>query len=68
MGCFGFLFRADCYARLGEVDKALADCAMLRDDHWTPGPSALPKGTKSDVIARIKYIAAVVQQKNSSRK
>ncbi len=68
MGCFGFLFRADCYARIGEVEKALADCEMLRDDHWTPGPFGLPKGTKSDVIARIKYIAAVARQKNTKRK
>ena|SRR5579862_557624 len=67
MGCFGHLYRADCYARLGEVERALADCAMLREDHWTPGPFGLPKGSKSDVIAQIKYIAAVARQQNSKQ-
>jgi hypothetical protein len=67
-GEFGPLLRADCYAHLGDVENALADCAALRDDHWTPGPLNLPAGTKSDVIAEIKYIAAVARQNNSRQK
>ena len=61
-GGFGALYRADCYARLGDVEKALEDCATLREDHWTPGHFDLPAGTKADVIRAVKYTAALARQ------
>ena len=55
---FDRLFRADCHARLGDEKAALADCALLRDDHWTPGVFGAPKGNKQEVIAEIRRRAA----------
>src|SRR5690348_3536635 len=57
-GTFIPLFRAECHARLGNEEAALADCAALSDDHWTPGLSGAPKGNKAEVIAEIRRIAA----------
>ena len=62
---FGPLRRADCHARLGDEKAALADCALLPDDHWTPGLSGAPAGTKADVIAAVRYLAAVARQQRS---
>ena len=56
-GSFGWLFRADCHARLGNEKAALEDCAMLRDDHWTPGPSGAPAGTKQEVAYELRRLA-----------
>jgi hypothetical protein len=55
---FGSLFRAECHARLGNEQAALADCRRLRDDHWTPGLLGAPAGNKSEVIAEIRRLAA----------
>jgi tetratricopeptide (TPR) repeat protein len=55
---FGLLFQADCYARLGEADKALACCARLRDDFWTPGIFDAPGGDKTAIAPRLRLIAA----------
>jgi tetratricopeptide (TPR) repeat protein len=52
------LFRAECHARLGDEEAALADCAALSDDHWTPGLLGAPKGDKAEVIAEIRRLAA----------
>lgn len=52
------LFRAECHARLGNEEAALADCAALSDDHWTPGHLGAPKGNKAEVIAEIRRLAA----------
>ena len=51
-------FRADCYARLGRLDEALADCAYIEEDHWTPGLKGLPAGNKQEFIEEIKRRAA----------
>ncbi len=48
-GAFGHLYRADCYARLGNEKAALEDCAELDDQHWTPGPYGAPAGSKQEV-------------------
>jgi tetratricopeptide (TPR) repeat protein len=53
----GPLYRADCYARLGNEAAALADCARLPDDHWTPGVFGTPAGDKHEVTAEIREIA-----------
>jgi tetratricopeptide (TPR) repeat protein len=57
-GGFGHLFRADCYARLGNEKAALEDCAALRDDHWTPGLLGAPAGDKIQVTAEIRRLVA----------
>src|SRR5579875_203603 len=62
---FGHLFRADCHARLGNKEAALADCAKLRDDHWTPGLLGAPAGNKDQVIAEIHRLVAVALQHKS---
>jgi tetratricopeptide (TPR) repeat protein len=58
---FGPLFRADCYARLGDEAAALADCATLPDDHWTPGMFGLPAGNKQEVAAELRRRAAAAR-------
>lgn len=47
-------YRADCFAKLGRLDEALADCALIPDDHWMPSISGLPGGNKEQFIAEIK--------------
>jgi tetratricopeptide (TPR) repeat protein len=44
---WGPLFRAECPARLGNEAAALADCARLREDHWTPGLLGAPPATRT---------------------
>jgi tetratricopeptide (TPR) repeat protein len=61
MDDFSALFRADCHARLGNLEAALADCEALRDDHWTPGVFGAPAGTKAEVTAEIRRMALAVR-------
>jgi tetratricopeptide (TPR) repeat protein len=61
-GNFSALFRADCHAKLGNLEAALADCAALRDDHWTPGVFGAPGGTKAEVTAKIRRLALSVRR------
>ena len=60
-GGFGPLFRADCYARLGNEPAALADCDTMPDDHWTPGLFGTPAGTKQEVAAELRRRAAAAR-------
>jgi tetratricopeptide (TPR) repeat protein len=60
-GGFGPLFRADCYANLGEEAAALADCETMPDDHWTPGMFGLPAGNKQEVAAELRRRAAAAR-------
>jgi hypothetical protein len=50
---FGPHFRADTLARLGRLEEALADCALIEDDHWMPVHSGLPGGDKQQFIDEI---------------
>jgi len=59
---WGPLFRADCHARLGNEEAALADCARLADDHWTPGIHGSPAGNKQEVIAEIRRRAVAARR------
>jgi tetratricopeptide (TPR) repeat protein len=58
LNAFGPHMRADTLARLGDVDGALADAALLPEDHWMPGHSGLPSGNKRDFTEEIKRRAA----------
>lgn len=57
----GPLLRGDCHARLGDEAAALADCATLPDDHWTPGVFGLPAGSKQEVAAELRRRAAAAR-------
>jgi tetratricopeptide (TPR) repeat protein len=60
-GGFGLLYRADCHARLGDETAALADCARLPDDHWTPGLYGAPAGNKAQVTEEIRRRTAAAR-------
>jgi tetratricopeptide (TPR) repeat protein len=57
--------RADCYARLGRLDEALADCVHIEDDWRMPSVEGLPGGNKQEIIEEIKRraLAAVSAKK-----
>lgn len=67
IGSFGPLYRADCHARLGNEEAALADCARLPEKHWTPGLDGTPKGDKQQVIAEIQRRAAAAKRSGAAR-
>jgi tetratricopeptide (TPR) repeat protein len=52
------LYQADCHARLGDETEALACCARLPDDFWTPGPFDAPAGDTAAVADKLRAIAA----------
>jgi tetratricopeptide (TPR) repeat protein len=58
---FAALTRADCHARLGNVEAALADCASLHEATWTPGLNGLPPGDREQVTAFIARVAPAVR-------
>jgi tetratricopeptide (TPR) repeat protein len=60
---FGALFRAHSHALLGNLAEALADCAALRDDHWTPGLLGAPAGDKNEVTEEIRRLAMAVRRR-----
>jgi tetratricopeptide (TPR) repeat protein len=63
----GPLYRADCYARLGNEDAALADCSTLREDHFYPyGLSGTPRGNKQQVTEEIRRRAAEARRSSSA--
>lgn len=55
-GGFGWLYRAECQARLGNEKAALEDCAALPDDHRTPGHLGIA-GNKQEVAYELRRIA-----------
>jgi tetratricopeptide (TPR) repeat protein len=60
---FGLLFQADTYARLGDELGALAACARLPDDFWTPGIEGTPGGSKSDVAEKLRNTARTARRR-----
>ncbi len=59
---YGPLFRADCHAQLGDEAAAIADCALLKDNHFLPyGVFGTPSGNKQEVIAEIRRRAAAAR-------
>ena len=55
---FGLLVQADCHARLGNEAAALACCARLHDDFWTPGIEGAPGGGKAEIADKLRRMAA----------
>jgi tetratricopeptide (TPR) repeat protein len=60
---FGLLYQADCHARLGNEAAALAYCARLRDDFWTPGLEGGPAGNKAEIAEKLRQIAAEARRR-----
>jgi tetratricopeptide (TPR) repeat protein len=60
---FGLLYQADCHARLGDEAPALACCARLPDDFWTPGLDGAPSGGKAEIADKLRGIAADARRK-----
>ena len=54
----GVYYQADVHARLGDKAAALACCARLPDDFWTPGPRGAPSGGKAQVAEELRRMAA----------
>ena len=54
----GPYFQADVYARLGDEASALAHCARLPDDFWTPGLDGAPAGGKAQIAEELRRRAA----------
>jgi tetratricopeptide (TPR) repeat protein len=51
---FGPHLRSDTLARLGRLDEALSDTALIPDNHWMPEHDGLPGGNKQEFIAELK--------------
>jgi tetratricopeptide (TPR) repeat protein len=60
---FGLLYQADTHARLGNEAAALACCARLPDDFWTPGIEGAPRGGKAEIADALRRIAADARRK-----
>jgi tetratricopeptide (TPR) repeat protein len=60
---FGLVFQADTHARLGNENDALACCARLPDDFWTPGIYGAPGGDKAEVADKLRHTAAEARRK-----
>ena len=63
---FGLLYQADAHARLGNENAALACCARLPNDFWTPGIDGAPGGGKAEVADKLRQIAANVRRDNTT--
>jgi tetratricopeptide (TPR) repeat protein len=62
---FGPFFQADTHARLGNEEAALACCALLPDDFWTPGFEGAPGGGKAEIADELRRRAARARSKRS---
>lgn len=48
---------------LGDEKAALACCARLPDDFWTPGMNSTPSGGKAEIAEKVRQIAAEVRRR-----
>jgi tetratricopeptide (TPR) repeat protein len=55
---FGVYYQADVHARLGDDATALACCARLPDDFWSPGIHGTPGGGKAEIAETLRRLAA----------
>lgn len=60
---FGLYYQADTYARVGNESAALACCARLPDDFWTPGIDSAPSGGKAEIADALRRVAAAARRK-----
>lgn len=60
---FGVYYQSDTHARLGNEADALACCARLPDDFWTPGIQGAPAGGKGEIAHELRRIAAEALRK-----
>jgi len=60
---FCLLYQADAHAHLGNEAAALACCARLPDDFWTPGMNNTPGGGKAEIAEKLRRIAVDAQQR-----
>ena len=60
---FALLYQADAHAHLGNEAAALACCARLGDDFWTPGMNNTPPGGKAEIAQKLRQIAADARRK-----
>lgn len=63
---FGPIRRAECHARLGNLETALADCADIDGEHWTPGVAGIIPGDKDAIIAEVTRLAAAAISRGSN--
>jgi tetratricopeptide (TPR) repeat protein len=61
----GLLYQADAHARLGDEAAALAHCARLPDDFWTPGLNGAPAGNKTQIGEEFRRIAADARRRRT---
>jgi tetratricopeptide (TPR) repeat protein len=57
------LYQADSHARVGDETSALACCARLPNDFWTPGLDGAPSGGKTEIAVELRRIAADVRSR-----
>jgi tetratricopeptide (TPR) repeat protein len=57
------LYEADSHARLGDEASALACCARLPDNFWTPGLDGAPAGGKAEVAEELRRVAVAARNK-----
>jgi tetratricopeptide (TPR) repeat protein len=60
---FGVYYQADVHARLGDDTTALACCARLPEDFWTPGIHGAPAGGKAEVAETLRRVAAEARRR-----
>jgi tetratricopeptide (TPR) repeat protein len=60
---FCLLYQADAHAHPGNEPAALACCARLPDDFWTPGINNTPSGGKADIAQKLRQIVADTRRK-----
>jgi len=63
---FGLLYQADTHARLGNEANALAYCARLPADFWTPGVYGAPRGGKAEIADTLRRMAAEARRQRGT--
>jgi tetratricopeptide (TPR) repeat protein len=64
----GLLYQADTHARIGDDAAALACCARLPDDFWTPGLDSAPRGDKTQIAEQLRRLAADAQRQRQRQR
>lgn len=59
----GLLSQVNAHARLGDEASALACCARLPDDFWTPGIKGEPARDKQQIADEVRRIVSAMRQR-----